>query len=622
MLCHNCGKENREDYKFCVQCGTARKSVTPPGAGVNNNPPPAVYQPARQEASGANALAARKRPLASLFKNKAAMIALVIGLGIVCLLTLAIVVVFIFPKLGGGGSGILIGIPTSDGEADLYTLRLGQDLEQATLLAENVLESDLYVYSLQDSQYSRIGNPMLNFGGFVPNQNRLVFWYADSDGESYLQRFQMNQDAPTELYHGNFNYMYGTIYNNGRDIFLREFTNDENRCYVSANGAEAERITRGNQCDQVSSGSILVTYDYNNNEATLTLMNLDGSNEITILDGQADVNGYRVSYDGSRVAYVSTENDQQIRLVNGRNGEVITEGETSHDILMYYFANQSNRFIYLAENEDGEQELYLLDDEGSLLVASGWLMNADISNDGGYIVYMVGDEDGEETVFSYNVSNGESIEITQGQELSFNLESQLQRVIVAQQDGDTLTLISTRLDGSSPVTLYDDSNSYLSDVGYYPDRSRLFVSMTNDNGETSIFYTQPDNPDGYFLFEEYHNLSVLDLSPNGSQLLVNAQENSNDDPALMVLAVQPDQSPVTLDDNGTDFPSAVFTSNGRQVIYTAQTGSNGDEYEIRRISVNAADPAETIYPDAYLVDVQWTRIQPFYYVYLYSMEER
>jgi hypothetical protein len=611
MLCHNCGGENRDDYKFCVHCGVTRESTSPDGAPVNNNLPPAVYQPAPEVASITDASAAKKRPLAGLFKNKAAMIALVIGLGIVCLLTLAIVVVFIFPKIGGSGSGIFIGMPNRDGEADLYTLRLGQDIEQATLLAEHALRSTMNLYDIQDGIYSRIGTYTQNFGGFVPNQNMLVFWYADSEGEVFLQRYQMNQDVPTELYHGNFESMSGSIYNNGQDIFLIESTSDEHRCYVSANGTEADRVTRGSNCYLVRSGSSVVTSDINDNETTLTLMNPDGSNEITILDAQPDVQGYRVSYDGSRVAYVSTEDDQQIILVNGQTGEEITRGEISFNILSYFFAYQSNRLIYITENEDGELELYLLDDDGSLLVASALFLNADISNDGRYIIYMTGDEDGEQTVFSYNVSNGESTEITQGQGLRYNLDQRLQWVLVAQQDEDNLTLTSTPLDGSNLVTLYDDSNSFLGEVSFYPERKGLFIRLNNDIGETSLFYTQPDSPDGYFLFEEYSYLNVLDLSPDGSQLLVVTQERPNDDPALMVQPVLPDQNPVTLDDSETAYPLAVFTSNGRQVIYTAQTGNNADDYEIRQIAINAADPAETIYPDAYLVDVQWTSIQPF-----------
>ena len=29
MLCHNCGGENPEDYKFCIHCGTPRQAAAP-----------------------------------------------------------------------------------------------------------------------------------------------------------------------------------------------------------------------------------------------------------------------------------------------------------------------------------------------------------------------------------------------------------------------------------------------------------------------------------------------------------------------------------------------------------------------------------------------------------------
>ena len=53
---------------------------------------------------------------------------------------------------------------------------------------------------------------------------------------------------------------------------------------------------------------------------------------------------------------------------------------------------------------------------GSVLVATGVYIQAQISQDGNHIVYMVGDEDQDYTIYSYKVSNGESTEIMQGED--------------------------------------------------------------------------------------------------------------------------------------------------------------------------------------------------------------
>ena len=156
MLCHNCGGENRDDYKFCVHCGTARQAAAP--AAPSYNPPPAVYQGMPQETPIAPTPDVNASQPTSFFKKKGVMAGLIIGLVLLCILLLA-VVGFVLVQTGvislpgGGGDRILIGMPNRDGEADLYLLGLGKDLEKATLVAEDTRSSSLYISYLQDSEY-------------------------------------------------------------------------------------------------------------------------------------------------------------------------------------------------------------------------------------------------------------------------------------------------------------------------------------------------------------------------------------------------------------------------------------------------------------------------------------
>jgi Tol biopolymer transport system component len=543
------------------------------------------------------------------------MAGLIIGLVLICLITLAgfawAACSFGWIQCGGGGDRIVIGMPNRNGEADLYLLRLGQDLERATLLAEDTLISTTNISYQEDGNIYSIGNYNHHVGGFIPGQKELVIWFENDAGEIFVQRQAINQDSPTPIFDSNQGDIYGRLINNGQDLFLNESRDAGDRCYTSINGAAADRITKGDNCYMVAGGAYVATSEVDNGETTLTLMELDGSEEVTILDGQENVLGYRVSDDGSRVAYISAEDEQQIFLLDGRSGEEIAQGEKTYNVLRYYFASQGNILIYIAENEDGEIELYLLDDAGSLLVASSLYLNANISEDGRYIVYMVGDEDGDETVFSYNISNGQNTEIIQEENLRFTLVDDLGRVLVAQQDGDDLTLYSAKPDGSDLITLYDDNNSNLSGVLYYPDRTGLIIYITNDDGETSLFYTEPDNDEGFFLLEQVATVEVKDVSPKGNQLLAIVREDRNDDPALVVLAIEPDQKPVTLDEEDYGFTDGVFTENGRHVIYTAVTGNNSDDYEIRQAVIDGEESPETLYEEAYLADVQWTRMSPF-----------
>ena len=619
MLCHNCGGENRDDYKFCVHCGTARQAAAP--AAPSYNPPPAVYQGMPQETPIAPTPDVNASQPTSFFKKKGVMAGLIIGLVLLCILLLA-VVGFVLVQTGvislpgGGGDRILIGMPNRDGEADLYLLGLGKDLEKATLVAEDTRSSSLYISYLQDSEYQSIGNYTHYYGGFVPGQSYLLVWYTDEDGETHVLRQAFNQDTPLEIFNSDEDFMWGDIVNNGSDLFINEPLSSENRCYYSSGGAEAERVAKGDDCYLVNSGAYLFQSEYEDGETTLISMKPDGSEEVTLLDAQEDVSDFRTSYDGSRVAYLSTEDDQQIILINGRNGEEISRGETAYNILSYYFAEQTQTMIYIAENEDGELALYTLDDGGSLLVATGLYLNAEISRNGRTIIYMTGDEDGDETVFSYNISNGQSTEIISSENLTFTLVDSLERVLVAEQDGDELTLSSANLDGGDVVVLFDDNNAYLSDVFYYAGRQDLFVRVNDDDGNSSLFYTQTNSAEGFFVLEEFAVLNVLNLSPDSDLLLVNTQEDAGDDPVLMVVALEPEASQVVLDDDEDDYTTGVFSANGRQVVYTAQTGNNADDYEVRQVQVNGEEAPETLYAEAYLVDVEWARMQPFRYIYL------
>ena len=123
-------------------CTVALPARQPPSRPPSYNPPPAVYQGMPQETPIAPPPDVNASQPTSFFKKKGVMAGLIIGLVLLCILLLA-VVGFVLVQTGvislpgGGGDRILIGMPNRDGEADLYLLGLGKDLEKATLVAED-----------------------------------------------------------------------------------------------------------------------------------------------------------------------------------------------------------------------------------------------------------------------------------------------------------------------------------------------------------------------------------------------------------------------------------------------------------------------------------------------------
>jgi hypothetical protein len=602
MKCPVCGGENPSDYKFCAHCGTPRAPVTPEGINLTPQAPKAV------------------KTGHSLFKQKWFIALLIAAVLFVCLLVVAVVVLVLVQtgKLslgGGGGDNILIGMTSRSSQTDLYQLGLGDELEKGTLLAEDAMDSSMYFsYRMEDEDIA-LGNYYNSFGGFIPEQKLMVLSYEDEDGDVYVQRQALNQDAAVPVFDGNGDYGYGQVLNSGKDIFINENVGEEERCYVSFNGEAAQRITKGDECSLSQSGTVVLTWEVDGEQTTLTRMNLDGSEAVTLLDGVENVSSYQGSFDGSRVAYVAGADEQQVTLLDGRNAEVLVQSEPAYHVISYTFAERANALLYVAENDEGELVLYLLKESGAVLVASGMTLAGEFSRDGAYLLYMTGDENQEYTVSSYNVASGQSSEIIKGENLSISVATQLERALIAQQEDDELTVYSARLDGSDLVTLFSDSNTYLGALVTYPERSELFIAMYNDDSEYSLFYTPIAQNTGYYLMEEYYNIAFRDVSPDGRWLLAVATEDANDDPALIALSLEPEQTPVRLDESEDDFGTAVFSSNSRQVIYTALTGNNPDDSEIRRVELSGETTPETLYSEAYLLDVQWTRLAPFTVLY-------
>ena len=227
MKCPNCGNDNPDDYKFCIHCGVPHAPVAPEEIELKSAAESPARLPARQE-----------QPSHGLFKQKW-FIAVLIGVVLLCCLVVVAAAALVLVKngtisLGGGGDNILIGLPNRSSQSDLYTLRLGKELSEGTLLAEDVLTSSMYLSYQKDGESYPLGNYFNHFGGFVPQQKLLVIWYEDEDGDLFIQRYALNQDAPLPVFDSNEGNGYGQVFNDGQDVFINEQSGAEERCYTAA----------------------------------------------------------------------------------------------------------------------------------------------------------------------------------------------------------------------------------------------------------------------------------------------------------------------------------------------------------------------------------------------------
>ena len=129
-----------------------------------------------------------------------------------------------------------------------------------------------------------------------------------------------------------------------------------------------------------------------------------------------------------------------------------------------------------------------------------------------------------------------------------------------------------------------------------------------------LYFTPVDSDKGFFLLDEWSEIYLLNISSDGSTLLIKAREDSGDDWALYAINIEEDAELIELDDDVENVSNAVFSKNGKDVIYTAVTGDDSDDVEVRRVRANGKEDAERLYDEAVLVDIQWDRLTPFFSV--------
>lgn len=606
MHCHNCGGENRAGYKFCVHCGT-------PSAGTSVQETVVIpgQSPVGPFPGGPPHKPAKRGP--KLFNNNA----LLLGgasIGLLLVVILAVVAVNWFLDSGAGGNRLLLAFPDRGGENDLYLLRLEQTKDEGTLIAEDVRAALGYFWvSEAPDQFIPVGS--YEYGGFVPESDVSLFWYQDDDGDIFLNKMRAKDDQPTLLFDSNSSYLMGRVLGDGRDIFVVEPRDDQERCYFSQSGAEAERVAKGDECSLSVDGSTVFVVDWDGEKFSLVAMDTDGDNEIKLLDDQENILSWIASQDGSRVAYFREEDETQVILLDRATGEGVVEGEDVFGVVDYGFARQGSNFYFIAETDDGDLGLYTLDSGGSSLVTTSVTLNAAFSPDGKHLAYLIGDEDGEETFYVHSMAGGDDVEIARGEDLQFGLMSSPAQFILLDQAADELTLSSLNPDGGGLVQIYNEDDMYLDWVSYIPGKADIYVMLRDTDGMYSLFATDVGRQDGFILIEEWASIQILNRSPEGRFLVFVGQEDRGDDPVLYSIEVGADARPVELDDDADEYTNAVFTSDGKEILYTAVTGYDSTDVEVRRVPANGDGRYERLYDEALLVDVQWGSMNPFEGIY-------
>ncbi len=590
MFCTNCGTKNPEDNKFCIKCGEPLGTPSSEPAGGAAVPPtqPQDTQPETQESK-------RRWPF--------------IILSAVLIFAVAAAIFFFLNSRTASGPELLLAFPNRDGEADLMILRVGQDEQDGQEVANNALSpnrSQLQAWAWFEDENDKIHRLEREFGGFLPNSDSLLIYYQDGD-EVVVEEVEIGGEQSTETISTDALPIYMQYLPDSSRIFIRENREETIRCYVANQGEEADRTARGDDCWRLEGNDRVAVEDWDDRELTLTLMDLNGENEETILDGAEDIVSYRFSADTSWITYQQDLDDgQRIILLDRESGETLTESSEFVEIKQFGFIGDSNTIYYIAENDDGELEIHFSDKSEPVAVAYSFGLAT--NSDGSDVVFAAGDEDGEIGIFAFDKQEDVSHELLIGDDLQFTLLDEAGKVFIKEKDSDDLRLYTTNLDGSNLVEIFQEDDLNISSSYYLPDSGLLYFIFTDNDNDQYLYVSPVGSDEGYYLLEEWHNITLMNLSPDGRLLVFEGQEDSGDDPVLFIVDTSGEEREIEIDDDNEDYLNAIFAPDGDSIIYSARHGTDEDDVSVFQALISGEENPTELYNEAYIADARWAEL--------------
>ena len=194
-----------------------------------------------------------------------------------------------------GGDQMLLAEFNSDGEAEIFLAGLDEAESEWQSLAEDVQRTFLFEGEL---------------AAFVPDTNRILLWYIDGN-DLRVEQMEIGDEAPTEVFEADAEAnIFAELEPGSATIYFTETEGFDNfRCYVSQDGAEADRLARGESCFVNASGAVQTEFDRDDG-VTVTLISLDGEEETVILDEVEDIFNVRYNEELTRFAYVEFDGDE------------------------------------------------------------------------------------------------------------------------------------------------------------------------------------------------------------------------------------------------------------------------------------------------------------------------
>ena len=622
MICPYCNGDNIDTYKFCRHCGAKRpepaatyvlpQAAPPPSPAAPPPympPPPApAYAPPVTPPPYTPSIAAQ--PVQTEKKGRPALlIGAIAVVVVVCLAAAAYAVFGIWKPFKS--TQMLVGVPNNSNQADLYLLKTGENEKDKNPFVEQVEEVlATFIARTSNNPASKLSKPVFNYGSFVPGSNNVLVWYKEGD-KTYIKQIKGSAKTPDDLINGSNGTLSGVVDKN-KTLNLTESLSDSNRCYFAKPGKEAERLGKGTACLFSTDGSTVLIADGTLDKRSLSAIDIGKDKTYEIFNDEPGMQDAAVSAEGSKIAYVQQQQDKsRVTLIEKKNGDTLKESDDFPRYVGMGFAPAGTNFFYTVGNQDGDMELYVMNSKDDTKVATAKYIGAQFSPKGDQLIYITGDKDGTRTLYVHPMSGGDDVEIANNDSLLYDVLYAPEFILYTQKDGKELIVSSTDIKGNNGVVLYRQEDMELQALEYVPGQKQVYLLLREVDGKTTLYVTPVDKNSGFNLIEAWAEINLMSVSPDNKTLAFTGRESASDDRYLFSVSAKDGAKIVELDSQAMDIRNAAFTGDGSKIIYTAANGSNPDALEVRRIKTTGGD-YETLYEGAFLVDVQWMEINPFY----------
>ena len=477
-----------------------------------------------------------------------------------------------------GGDQMLLAEFSRSGEAEIFLAKVGAEENEWQSLADNAERTSLFSGE---------------FAAFVPEANRIILWYADGN-DIRVEQMKIGDDAPTEVMEANNDAsVFGYFEADPFVIYLTETSDfDSYRCYVSLDGAEAQRMARSNRCINNENGVVLLEFD--RDAMTVTLVSLDGEDETVILDEVEDTGGtIRFNEDLTTFAYMELgRRDVQLFLIQpgDEEGEAIGDEFAVVDGFGFLPDGETIYVISKPDEDDDEVGLYI-NGTGDALLEALDISLVGLSKDGDHAVFFTENED-EMAAFVYSIKDETITEVVEEDAVSMKGFVDDDRFLLKTQNGDDEVLLSVSSDGSEVIELLDTDDYEILSVYLNVAAKQLLVQLRDQDSADTLFVTSWDEEDGYFLLEEWYAITLMNASDES--LIFSGREDEGDDVALFSIPWEADASEIELDDDAEfGYRNVFFTKNGRSIYYTALEEGLQDT-EVRLSLVDGSEKPELL----------------------------